>query len=116
MDNNLGMKNIHALLMKDQNFIHFMNALEADAWTGFVGVVQNFLGNKKADNFVNIVSSMLDAYRRLGANMSIKVHFLHNHLDRVPENCGDVSDEQGERFHQDIKEIETRYQRGGTLV
>ena len=96
--------------MKDQNFIHFMNALEADAWTGFVGVVQNFLGNKKADNFVNIVQSMLDAYRRLGANMSIKVHFLHNHLDRFPENCGDVSDEQGERFHQDIKEMETRYQ------
>ena len=87
-----------------------MNVLEADAWTGFVGVVQNFLGNKKADNFVNIVQSMLDAYRRLGANMSIKVHFLHNHLDRFPENCGDVSDEQGERFHQDIKEMETRYQ------
>ena len=52
-----------------------MNVLEADAWTGFVGVVQNFLGNKKADNFVNIVQSMLDAYRRLGTNMSIKVYF-----------------------------------------
>ena len=42
--------------------------------------------------------------------MSIKVHFLHNHLDRFPANCGDVSDEQVERFHQDIKEMETRYQ------
>jgi len=42
--------------------------------------------------------------------MSIKVHFLHSHLDRFPENCGDVSDEQGERFHQEIKLMEERYQ------
>ena len=54
---------------------------------------------------------MLDAYRRLGANMSIKVYFLHNHLDQFPANCGDVSDEQGECFHQDINEMETRYKR-----
>ena len=53
---------------------------------------------------------MLNNYRDIGANMSIKVHFLHSHLDRFPENCGDVSDEQGERFHQDIKEMEERYQ------
>ena len=42
--------------------------------------------------------------------MSIKVHFLHNHLNQFPANCGNVSDEQGERSHQDIKEMETRYQ------
>ena len=38
--------------------------------------------------------------------MSIKKHFLH--LDRFPANCGDVSDDQGERFHQAIKEMERR--------
>ena len=42
--------------------------------------------------------------------MSIKVHYLHNHLDRFPENLGDYSEEQGERFHQDIKTMEERYQ------
>ena len=41
--------------------------------------------------------------------MSLKVHFLHNHLDVFPEK-GDVSEEQGERFHKDIKEMEKRYQ------
>ena len=87
-----------------------MNSLEADAWRGFVGVVQNFIDNRRAANFEEVVQNMIDAYQRLGANMSIKVHFLHNHLDRCPANCGDVSDEQGERFHQDIKEMETRYQ------
>ncbi|GFX02515.1 hypothetical protein TNCV_727691 [Trichonephila clavipes] len=33
--------------------------------------------------------------------MSVKVHFLHSHLDYLPENLGVVSEEQGERFHQD---------------
>jgi hypothetical protein len=42
--------------------------------------------------------------------MSLKVHFLNAHLDYFPENLGAVSEEQGERFHQDIKKMETRYQ------
>ena len=32
-----------------------------------------------------------------------KNHFIHSHLDSFPETCGDVSDEQGKRFYQDIK-------------
>ena len=32
-------------------------------------------------------------------------------MDFFPENLGDVSEEQGERFHQDIKDMEKRYQR-----
>ena len=67
-------------LMQDENFILSMNPLEADAWRGFVGVVQNFLGNRRAANFEEVVQKMLDAYQRLRANMSIKVHFWHNHL------------------------------------
>lgn len=42
--------------------------------------------------------------------MSIKVHFLFSHLDKFPENLGSVSDEQGERFHQDMRDMEERYQ------
>ena len=42
--------------------------------------------------------------------MSIKLHYLFSHTDQFPENFGAMSDEQGERFYQDIKEMETRYQ------
>jgi hypothetical protein len=38
------------------------------------------------------------------------VHFLNAHLDYFPENLGTVSEEQRKTFHQDIKEMETRYQ------
>lgn len=41
--------------------------------------------------------------------MSLKIHFLHSHLEFFPENLGAVSDEHGERFHQDIAHMEKRY-------
>jgi len=41
--------------------------------------------------------------------MSLKIHFLHSHLDFFPERSGAVSDENGERFHQDISSVEKRY-------
>ena len=53
---------------------------------------------------------MLEAYRQMGCRMSLKMHFLHSHLNFFPENLGAVSDEQGERFHQDIQAMEARYQ------
>ena len=42
--------------------------------------------------------------------MSIRLHYLRSHLARFPENPGDVSDDQRERFHQDISDMEVRYQ------
>lgn len=38
------------------------------------------------------------------------MHYLHSHLSEFPDNLEDVSEEQGERFHQDIKVMEERYQ------
>ncbi|KAK5647850.1 hypothetical protein RI129_002742 [Pyrocoelia pectoralis] len=87
-----------------------MTTLEAAAWCSFVMVVKNFLGNHKAENYEELVQQMLLNFKNLGTNMSIKVHFLHSHLDKFPDNLGNFSEEQGERFHQDIKEMEERYQ------
>lgn len=97
-------------LIKDNNFIDCMNNLESVAWKSFVQVVTKFLGNEKADNYVELVNDLLGSFKNLGCNMSIKVHYLHSHLDKFPENLGSYSEEQGERFHQDLKEMEDRYQ------
>jgi hypothetical protein len=35
---------------------------------------------------------------------------LDSHLDFFPENLGVVNDEHGEKFHQDISNMENRYQ------
>ena len=42
--------------------------------------------------------------------MSLKIQFWEPHLDFFRENIGEVSDEHGERFHQDILAMEKRYQ------
>src|SRR5678815_4554356 len=59
---------------------------------------------------VCIVERLLVNYKNLGCRMSLKIHFLHSHLTFFPPNLGAVSDEQGERFHQDIQQMEKRYQ------
>lgn len=97
-------------LMKDTNFIEVMTDSEREAWRGFVLVVENFLGNYKTPNYKEIVQKMLESFKILGANISIKLHFLHSHLNRFPENLGNYGEEQGERFHQDLKVMEERYQ------
>jgi len=44
------------------------------------------------------MAKLLSTLEDLGAKMSIKLHFLYSHLDRFPENLGDLSDEQGGGF------------------
>ena len=38
--------------------------------------------------------------------MSLKIHFMDTRVEYVSENLEDYSEEQGERFHQDIKLME----------
>ncbi|GFX66024.1 uncharacterized protein TNCV_14451 [Trichonephila clavipes] len=97
-------------LLKDETFVTKMEMKEKNTWNSFKLVVTGFLGNKKDPNYKALDAEMLQNYKIMGCNMSIKVHFLHSHLDYFPENLGAVSEEQGERFHQDIKEMERRYQ------
>ncbi|CAH2083922.1 unnamed protein product [Euphydryas editha] len=52
---------------------------------------------------------MLLCLKDLGCNMSVKLHYLNSHLDHFPENLGHFSDEQGERFHQEIRTMDERY-------
>ncbi|UYV78509.1 hypothetical protein LAZ67_16001816 [Cordylochernes scorpioides] len=87
-----------------------LNEVEAAAWNSFRNVCKNFLGNVMAENYRDLVNELLLSYKALRCNMSLKIHFLHSHLDFFPENLGAVSDEHGERFHQDISSIKKRYQ------
>ena len=91
------------------NFFWTMTPSEKNAWISFSAVTKNFLGNFKAPNYRDLVKDLLTSFQQLGCNMSVKVHFLHSHLDYFPENLGEMSEEQGERFHQDLKTMEKRY-------
>jgi len=99
-------------LMLNEEFDSRLNPLELAAWNALKSVVANFLGNHHHDQYSDIVDRILKAYEQLGARMSLKMHFQHSHLDFLPTNFSEVpvSDEQGERFHQDMSVIEGRYQ------
>ena len=51
-----------------------------------------------------------DTFDHLLHGKELKTHFLQSHLDFFPLNRGEVSDEHGERFHQEIAAMEKRYQ------
>ena len=97
-------------LMRDDTLQDVMTLDERNAWHAFCEVVRIFLGNYKSSQYKSIVRNLLKTYKVIGANMSIKLHYLASHLDHFPANLGDFSDEQGERFHQDLKDFEVRYQ------
>lgn len=96
-------------VMKDRDFELQLTSLELQAWRSFKAVSSDFLGNTKAENYRDIVKKLLRDYQAIGARMSLKLHFLHSHIDFFPDNLGSVSDEHGERFHQDIAVMEQRY-------
>ena len=52
---------------------------------------------------------MLKSFQVMKCNMSLKLHFLDSHPDFFPQNLGEVSDEHGEIFHQDISFMDKGY-------
>lgn len=101
--------------MKNRTFDTLRAPLELAAWSSFRAVCDNFLGNKKADNYKRLVSDMLLAFKNMNVLMSPKIHMLYSHFAFFPENLGEVSDEHGEKFHQEIAEMDRRY-KGKPLV
>ena len=91
-------------LILDEEFDKMLKEDERVAWKCF----KKFLGSHRAENYEEVVSNLLHSYEVLDCKMSLKVHFLASHLYFFHENL-DVSDERGERFHQDIAVIEKRY-------
>lgn len=96
-------------LMRDRAFEQSLQNNEKAAWMAFKDVCSQFLGSTRAENYREVIARLLNAYKAMGCRMTLKLHFLYSHLDFFPPNLGDVSDEQGERFHQDIADMESRY-------
>ena len=79
------------------------------AWNSFKEIYSGFLGQYRAENYRDIVLILVGNYENLGCHMSLKVNFLDSHMDFFSERISGVSNEHGERFHQDIAVIEKRY-------
>jgi len=96
-------------MLKDEAFVVTMNNEKA-AWLSFKKVVENFLGNHKSDNYAELVADLLRNYQKLLSDkLQVTLSPFTSRLFSKNLNFGDYSEEQGERFHQDIKEMEYKY-------
>jgi hypothetical protein len=68
-------------LMTDDSFTDTLTEIKEDAWNAFKEVVKKFLGNIKYPLYKETVRNMLDKFKLLCCNMSLKLHFLASHLD-----------------------------------
>jgi hypothetical protein len=98
-------------LMKDKKFPKILSKQEKRVWEAFRDVIDNFFGNFKSRNYRKIVANLMDAMKECGCKMTVKTHFLDQHVDYFPSNLGQYSEEQGERFHQELMQFESRYNR-----
>ena len=96
-------------IVLDETFDTHLTRKEKCAFESFKKICDNFLGKHRSEDYVQVVNDLLRHFHDMGCNMSLKVHVLHSHLDFFAENLGHVSDEHGERFHQDISLLEKRF-------
>ena len=86
-------------MLKSDEFLKTISAVEKDAWKCFAAVVQGFFGNNKEDNYAKLVANLVNSYSNMGCRMSMKIQMLHAHLDEFKENLGAYSEEHGKWFH-----------------
>src|SRR5215469_12079031 len=67
-------------VMESVEFPQLLTEKEKAAWRSFLEVVRGFLGKHKAENYVELVQTLVRKYHEMGCRMSLKVHILGAHL------------------------------------
>jgi len=88
-------------LMQSKHFEE-LNETERNAWLSLMRICKAFFGNHRVAKYQDVVHDLLTSYKPVGCNVSLKIHFVESHVDVFLENFGEVRDEHGERFHQDV--------------
>src|SRR6218665_1553291 len=67
---------------------NLLNRTEKTAWNSIVAVVHGFLGNHKAENYVQLGQSLIKSYAKVERRMSLKVHIPDAYLQKFKDNTG----------------------------
>ena len=79
-------------IIECDEFAKLLNRKQKKASNRFVAVFHGFLGNYKAENYVQLVQALIKNYTKMGCRMSLKVHILDAHLEKFKENMGAYSE------------------------
>lgn len=63
------------------------------------------LEGRNYPNYAKTAENQHSTFKALGYNLSLKLHFLHSHLEIFPDNMGTF------RIHQDVADMEYRYRK-----
>lgn len=64
----------------------------------------------KGATYKELIKNLLEQHHLLSYRISVKLNYLHSHLDFFKSDLGDVSEECEERYHMNIEAKEKRYQ------
>lgn len=95
-------------LVKSVEFDKVLVAAEKDAWNAIKKLIDGFFGKHRSTTFRDDVKEMLRNFDLIGVHMSLKIHYLHYHLDYFARQLSTKSDEQSERYHQTALPFESR--------
>ena len=68
-------------LAKNTAYELILEGREEEAWEALKGIIHGFLGNKRDDNNTQLMTALLQKYDQLKRNISLKIYFLHSHLN-----------------------------------
>lgn len=96
-------------LIKSAVFENVLIDYEKIAWISIKNVISGLLGKNRSTTYEADVNTMMNSFSQIGVNMSLKIHYLHHHLNYFAAQLATESDEQGERYHQVAMPFELRY-------
>lgn len=98
-------------LTANDRFTKILKNDHRNAWDALKAVIEGVLGKNRVqrDEVKKLVGQMLYYFQKINVSMTLKLHFLHFHLDEFLQQLPTESDEQGERFHQVTMPMEKRY-------
>ena len=68
-------------VLKNTDFEELLNLKELRAWEAFKSVCSGFLRNTRVPDYQACIEKLLKSYEDMGCRMSLKIHFLHSHLN-----------------------------------
>lgn len=98
-----------ARLMKSVAFTEVLTYEERRGWIFVKEVITRLLGKKRSGAYGPFLEGMMRSFEQLNVHMSLKIHYLHCHIEYFLQQMSTESDEHGERFHQIAAVMEARY-------
>ena len=79
------------------NLVHYWVIKENECWESFLDVTTNLFGNKSS-HYKLKVDRLMNSYKNNNILMSIKRHYLFEHLDKFPASCGGTKAQKKKLF------------------